>query len=105
MISVPIERISGFSTPITDTQQLYADFHRQRIESDPELMKLKTDLEEGGEIPVELLNNQNTAYTGPLFFGTPISGSSSSKFEYSLGSGWLTVTSTDCGDCKTKYYN
>ena len=102
-ISVPISRINGFATPITDTQQLYADFHRQRLENDPEL--LKTALEEEGGIPITLLNTQNTGYTGPLLFGTPADGSTTSEFIYDTGSGWLTVTSEECSNCHTKYYD
>ena len=60
-----------------------------------------------GDIPITLANDNNTGYTGPVLFGTPIAGSTSSKFIYDTGSGWLTVTSADCNDCKEgwKYYD
>ena len=96
-ISVPIKRISGFSTPITATQKLYNDFHRQRIENDPELMK--TYLEAGGDNPINLKNTENTVYTGPILFGTPIAGSTDSEFIFDTGSGWLAVTSKQCSSC------
>jgi hypothetical protein len=48
---------------------------------------------------------QNIQYTGPAFLGTPLQGSNSSDFVYDTGSGYLTVTSTGCADCSTKYYN
>ena len=101
-ISVPIKR-SGFSTPITATQKLYNDFHRQRIENDPELENTKK--EAGGEVPIILKNLQNTCYTGPILFGTPLAGSTDSEFVFDTGSAWLAVTSEECSGCSKKYYD
>ena len=102
-VRVPLKRINGFSTPITDTQRLYADFHRQRIDKVPELINTKT--EAGGEVPIILKNLQNTGYTGPILFGTPLAGSTDSEFVFDTGSAWLAVTSEECSDCNKKYYD
>lgn len=54
---------------------------------------------------IDLTNTENLQYTGPAFFGTPLQGSNSSDFTYDTGSSYLTVTSTECKSCKTKYYD
>ena len=56
-------------------------------------------------IKIDIVNINNNAYEGSLMFGTPLEGSDSSKFVFDTGSGWLTVTSAECSNCKTHYYN
>ena len=45
------------------------------------------------------------AYVGPVQLGTPMQGNSSSNFVYDSGSGYLTVTASDCTTCIDGYYN
>ena len=92
-ISVPVTRIKGFQTAITDTQKMYEDYHRERLSD------LFTDL------PINLTNNNNLAYAGPLYFGTPLQleGITDRSFIYDSGSGWLTVTGSDCSSCSDGY--
>jgi hypothetical protein len=47
----------------------------------------------------------NIAYSGPVYIGTPEQGTSSSKFIYDSGSGYLLVTSNNCASCTTQFYN
>ena len=78
---------------------MYDEAHKKRLRSS----SLNEDLTDS--IIVDLKNTNNNSYAGPLFFGTPLQGSSSGKFIYDTGSVWLTVTSKDCKYCITKYYN
>lgn len=56
---------------------------------------------------IDLNDNSNLAYTGPVYFGTPYQEPSTSTFVYDSGSGYLTVTGYNCTDCSNgyKYYN
>ena len=55
---------------------------------------------------IELLNNSNLAYVGPVYFGTPLQTDQNySEFVYDTGSGYLTTTSTECSSCYTEYYD
>ena len=54
---------------------------------------------------IDLANQLNLAYTGPVFFGTPLQGSIDSEFVYDTGSGYLTTTSSDCLGCDSQYYD
>ena len=54
---------------------------------------------------VDLANELNLAYTGPVFFGTPLQGTIDSEFVYDTGSGYLATTSSDCFGCDSQYYN
>ena len=55
---------------------------------------------------IELLNHLNLAYSGPVYFGTPLQvPSRDSEFIYDTGSGYLTTTSTACSNCISKYYD
>ena len=95
MISVPLTRISGFSEPITRTQQLLYDAH-ESLRNSQTLFDKTTDLN----------NHDNIAYTGPLFFGTPRTGSSTSKFIYDTGSPKIVTSSASCTiGCPFNYYN
>ncbi len=47
----------------------------------------------------------NIAYSGPVYIGTPQQGTSSSKFIYDSGSGYLLVSSSNCSSCTTKFYD
>lgn len=52
-----------------------------------------------------MMNADNLAYTGPVLLGTPLQGSETSEFVYDTGSGFLTVNSSQCGSCTSRYYN
>ena len=53
-----------------------------------------------------MLNNMNLAYTGPVYFGTPIQhNDNGAEFVYDTGSGYLTTTSTLCSSCGSQYYD
>ena len=55
---------------------------------------------------IDLTNNVNLSYVGPVYFGTPLQMSSDSEFVYDTGSGYLTTTSTECSLCLfSKYYD
>ena len=54
---------------------------------------------------IDLVSKKNVAYTGPVFFGTPLQGSNSSVFLYDSGSGYLMVTESGCTTCTTQYLN
>ena len=56
---------------------------------------------------IDLLNRLNLAYSGPVYFGTPLqlSANDSSDFIYDTGSGYLTTTSSDCHSCPSQYYD
>ena len=54
---------------------------------------------------IELNNNVNLAYTGPIYFGTPLQEGQNPEFVYDTGSGYLTTTSTSCYDCNSQYYD
>ena len=92
-ISVPVTRIKGLQSPLTDTQKLIEESHREIL----------SDLY--SELPINLTNNQNMAYAGPVYFGTPlqVEGITERAFIYDTGSGWLTVTSSSCSTCSTGY--
>ena len=92
-LTVPITRIKGFQTAITETQKIYEESRQERL----------SDLYT--EIPKNLTNNNNLAYAGPLYFGTPlqVDGSDERAFIYDSGSGWLTVTASDCSTCSAGY--
>ena len=45
------------------------------------------------------------AYTGPVYFGTPIQGNEDSDFVYDTGSGYLVTTSSDCDLCDSQYFD
>ena len=48
----------------------------------------------------------NLAYTGPVYFGTPLqTDGKEPEFVYDTGSGYLTTTSTVCNNCGTQYYD
>ena len=52
-----------------------------------------------------MTNLSNSAYTGPVYFGSPMQ-EGTPMFVYDSGSGWLTTTSTSCSNCEgSKYYN
>ena len=92
-ISAPVKRIKGFQYPITDTQKLIYDSHREIL----------SDLYT--ELPINLTNNMNMAYAGPVYFGTPlqVDGITERAFIYDTGSGWLTVTASSCSSCAAGY--
>ena len=54
---------------------------------------------------IDLVNQLNLAYTGPVFFGTPLQGNQDADFVYDTGSGYLTVTSTACDVCDSQYFS
>lgn len=56
-------------------------------------------------IRTNVTNFNNTAYYGPMYFGTPKQGSKSSLFYYDTSSTYTTVTSANCSTCNTTYYN
>lgn len=59
-----------------------------------------TDVDE-----VRLLNQGNVAYTGPVYFGTPLQGSPAGEFIYDTGSSYTTVTTVNCTTCNTTFYD
>ena len=64
----------------------------------PEKLKLKQS--------IELVNNLNLAYSGPVYFGTPLqTNQATSDYIYDTGSGYLTTTSSACSNCHTQYYD
>jgi len=66
----------------------------------------KKGLKAGKPTELQLLNNDDTSYTGPAYLGTPYQSSgANSKFVYDTGSGFLTVTGSNCSSCTTKMYN
>jgi len=54
---------------------------------------------------IDLKGQTNIAYTGPVFFGSPLQGTNSSVFLYDSGSGYLMVTESGCSTCTTQYFN
>jgi hypothetical protein len=49
-----------------------------------------------------LTNTDDLTYTGPIYLGTnQVAGT----VIYDTGSGWLTITSSECEDCLTKVYD
>jgi hypothetical protein len=57
------------------------------------------------QFPLDLTNSNNLYYTGPVFLGTPLQGSSTGEFVYDTGSGWLAVKTQGCTNCGNIYYN
>ena len=56
---------------------------------------------------IDLVNYQNVAYTGPIYFTSEFQGiGAQPNFIYDTGSGALTTTSTVCtAGCASQYYN
>ena len=56
---------------------------------------------------IDLVNYQNVAYTGPIYFTAEFQGiDSEPNFIYDTGSGALTTTSVSCtAGCSSQYYN
>jgi hypothetical protein len=54
---------------------------------------------------VLLTNSGNMVYTGALLFGTPKQGNMSSKFLFDSSTSYTTVTTAQCLNCNTTYYN
>ena len=93
VISIPVER-TEFSAPVTPTQKRVHDFHLKEAGR-----RLQGD-------SIKMTNSGNVAYTGPVYFGTPLQTTvAQSGFVYDTGSGWLVTTSTDCSACTTQHYN
>jgi hypothetical protein len=60
----------------------------------------------GSSFDITLTNSDNIAYSGPVFVGTPLQGNSAALFVYDTGSGYLTIPSSNCNNCKVKFlYN
>lgn len=56
-------------------------------------------------LQVDLENIGNTAYTGAMMFGTPLQGDIESQFYFDSTVTYTSVTTTECTNCNTTYYN
>ena len=92
-LTIPINRKQGIE-PITRSQILLTE-HRKSFLGDSE------------NDSIDLINYQNLAYTGPIYFTNEFQGKGeTSDFVYDTGSGVLTTTSVSCiNGCKTSYYD
>ena len=59
----------------------------------------------GGNEYILITNSNNVLYTGPLYFGTPKQGNSSSKFMFDTSSITSAVTTTECTNCANQYFD
>jgi hypothetical protein len=104
-VTIPVKR-TKISEHFTASQKHLNEFYTKRRAEREQMMLLGDHV---GLLPVPLDNQYNLAYTGPVYFGTPLQTSDpSSSFVYDTGSGVLTVTSTLCNKCKLipgQYYN
>lgn len=101
--TVPITRHTDLVTP---RSRLH---HMLRHENESKLaMRLAEDPEYLGNLAIsdiDLSNSGNVAYTGPVFFGTPLQTGQDSEFLYDTGSGYLFVSDSTCSTCSTQYYS
>ena len=108
--TIPIKK-TLLSKPVTKTQKMLTDYHHKYLLKKYEgLLQLKgSQVKEEGKKrlkqSIDMINNMNLAYTGPVHFGTPTQMNDDSEFVYDTGSGYLTTTSTSCSSCGSKYYD
>ena len=58
------------------------------------------------DFTIDIDNNSNLAYLGPVYVGTPLQGSALSLFIYDTGSGYLTIPENTCTSCSPYFkYN
>jgi len=111
-VTVPITK-TAFAKPVTRTQKMLSEYHHARMEQkfesmiellpyDSTLGKLRLQQQQAS---IELANNLNLAYVGPVLFGTPLQPESAQGYVYDTGSGYLTTTSTNCQTCSSNAYN
>ena len=108
--TVPIKK-KFFGKPVTKSQKMLQDFHHKYLTDKYERMtQLKgsagnTEGKKRLKQSIDMINNMNLAYTGPVYFGTPVQPQDDSEFVYDTGSGYLTTTATSCSTCGSQYYN
>ena len=88
---IPLERRTG-GEPRTASQKLLAEDRHKRLGSDNTYQDT-------------LANNNNLAYTGTVFVGTPLQGNSAGVWVYDTGSGYLDVPAWNCTSCDDEIYN
>lgn len=110
--TVPVTRRYG-KAPVTQTQKILFEHRREKILKEMNLPGMENHM---GPLTAEhhamlqqatlnLTNNNNLQYVGPVFIGTPLQGSADSMFVYDTGSGYLTVSTAGCTSCSSIYYN
>lgn len=60
-------------------------------------------LQSGADFTIDMVNNGDLSYTGPVFVGTPLQGSNSTNYVYDTGSGYLTIPSSSCTNCDQSF--
>lgn len=56
-----------------------------------------------GSFELNLTNNADLAYVGPIFLGTPLQGSNLTAYIYDTGSGYLTIPASSCLTCNLTF--
>ena len=56
-----------------------------------------------GSFNLNITNNADLAYVGPIFLGTPLQGSNQTAYIYDTGSGYLTIPSSACLTCNATF--
>ena len=72
--------------------------HHMLAQNRKESHRLKT-----GSFNLNLTNNADLAYVGPIFLGTPLQGSNQTAYIYDTGSGYLTIPSSTCLTCNVTF--
>ena len=80
-IDIPLKH-KRLETPLTRSQKMLSDFHHLRLNERysnmfigaPSVETIEKEEEEKFRLQqsIELLNNSNLAYVGPVYFGTPL---------------------------------
>ncbi len=79
------------SEPLTPLHHMLAEYRK-------ESPRLKSS-----SFGINLTNNADLAYVGPIFVGTPLQGTNLTAYIYDTGSGYLTIPSISCLTCNLTF--
>ena len=91
---------SAFTVNITrvPVSEPLTPLHHMLAQNRKENPRLKS-----GSFSINLTNNADLAYVGPIFVGTPLQGSNLTAYIYDTGSGYLTIPSSTCLTCNATF--
>ena len=84
------------SEPVTPLHHMLAQQRQQRPKNAEKTLQ-------SSEFQINLSNNGDLAYTGPVVLGTPLQGSNNTAYIYDTGSGFLTIPSISCVTCNVTF--